>query len=83
MSEHREAKIRDREEKNRLKLEKLALEAKKLEEVNVVEKERAFKLQGKNMKMQAEYFQFFSEQFSRRESDWNNNRGANNEKGDK
>ena len=31
MSERREAKIRDREEKNRLKKEKLALEAKKLE----------------------------------------------------
>ena len=35
------------------------------------------------MKMQAEYFQFFKdEQFSRRESDGNNNRGASNEAGD-
>ena len=82
MSERREAKIRDREEKNRLKKEKLALEAKL--EFDVVEKERAFKLQEQNMKMQAEYFQFFKEQFSRRESDGNNNRGAtSNEKGDK
>jgi hypothetical protein len=31
------------------------------------------------MKVQAEYFQFFKEQFSRRESDGNNNRGASNE----
>ena len=81
MSERREAKIRDREEKNMLKKEKLALEAKL--EFDVVEKERAFKLQEQNMKMQAENFQFFKEQFSRRESDGNNNRGASNEKGDK
>ena len=81
MSERREAKIRDREEKNRLKKEKLALETKKLE-IDVVEKERAFKLQEQNMKMQAEYFQFFKEPFSRRESDGINNRGASNEAGD-
>jgi hypothetical protein len=31
------------------------------------------------MKMQAEYFQFFKEQFLRCESDGNNNRGASNE----
>jgi hypothetical protein len=64
-----------------LKKEKLTLEAKKLE-FDVVEKERAHKLQEQNMKMQAELFQFFKEQFSRRESDGNNNRGAINETGD-
>jgi hypothetical protein len=78
MTERREAKIRDREEKNRLKKEKIALEAKKLE-IDVVEKERVYKLQEQNMKMQAVYFQFFKEQFSRRESDGNNNRGSSNE----
>jgi hypothetical protein len=62
MSKRREAKIRDREEKNRLNKENLALEAKKLE-IDVVEKERAFKLQEQNMKMQAEYFQFFKDSF--------------------
>ena len=62
-SERREAKIRDREEKNRLKKkEKLALEAKKLE-IDVVEKERGFKLQEQNMKMQAEYFSFSRSSF--------------------
>ncbi len=54
MTERREAKIRGREEENRLKKEKLALEAKK-PEIDVVEKERAYKLQEQNMKMQAEY----------------------------
>ncbi len=57
---------------------KLALKAKKLE-IEVVAKKKAYKLQEQNIKMQAEYSQFFKEQFSRRKSDGNNNRGASNE----
>ncbi len=45
----------------------------------MVEKERIYKLQEQNMKMQAKYFQFFKEQFLHRESDGNNSRGSSNE----